>query len=260
MGSNKQVLRGKADCRAFLARNPFPHPYTIGFYYREKMRAIHEVTPGGEFPLVLELGGGQSGLTRKLFPNSSVLTLDADPAFGSAPCNREPGVRFVCGDAEQLPFADESFDAVTMFDVLEHIPDDRRAMAEAMRVVRPGAPILISTPNPQWRFPFYRALQPLCPAEAAVMAEWGHVRRGYSLGELEQLAGVRCERAFDFINSMTVLSHDIAFSRLPGPIRRAGCMLLWPLTWMGYVMHRGSTGGTETASCWRRQERETNAA
>ncbi|HXJ39075.1 MAG TPA: class I SAM-dependent methyltransferase [Bryobacteraceae bacterium] len=246
---------GKAERGAFLQRNPFPKPYTLGFYYREKMRAIHQVTPGEEFARVLELGGGQSGLTRLLFPNSAILTLDADAAFGHAPCNLQPDVRFVCGDAEHLPFADESFDAVTMFDVLEHIPNDHRAMAEAMRVVRTGGPVLISTPNPNWRFPFYRVMQPLCPAEAAVMSEWGHVRRGYSLTQLQQLAGVGCEAAADFINKMTVLSHDIAFSRLPGAIRRLSCMLLWPLTWMGYALHRRSTWGTETASCWRKQGR-----
>jgi ubiquinone/menaquinone biosynthesis C-methylase UbiE len=40
--------------------------------------------------------------------------------------------------AEELPFADESFDAVTSYDVLEHVVDPFRALAEVARVLRPG--------------------------------------------------------------------------------------------------------------------------
>jgi SAM-dependent methyltransferase len=258
--SKSKAAKGKAARSFFLRQNPFPRPFTIGFYYREKMRAIHAITPEGEFSRVLELGGGQSGLTRSLFPNSTILNMDANLTHGYDPHNRQTDVRFICGNAERLPFDDESFDAVTMFDVLEHIPDDRRAVEEAVRVVRQGGAILISTPNPNWRFPFYKAFEPLCPAEAAVMSEWGHVRRGYSLPELRRLFGVPCEANADFINRATVVSHDLAFSKLPGAVRRLGCMLLWPLTWAGYALHGSTTAGTETASCWRKQGIESRGA
>lgn len=257
MASSNQLSKGKAARNLFLSRNPFPRRFTIGFYYREKMRAIHAVTPEGEFSNVLELGGGQSGLTRLLFPNSRILNVDADPAHGHAACNQQGGVDFICSNAEKLPFSDESFDAVTMFDVLEHVPDDRGAVAEALRVLRSGGVILISAPNPNWRFPYYGALKPLCPGEQDVMAEWGHVRRGYSVAELQELLKVPCEANHDFINKATVLSHDIAFSRLPGALRRLGCMLLWPLTWTGYALQNSTTMGTETASCWRKQGRRS---
>jgi SAM-dependent methyltransferase len=223
------------------------------------MRAIHTVTPEGEFSRVLELGGGQSGLTHLLFPNSTILNVDADPSHGKAPCNQQPDVRFVCTNAERLPFPDESFDAVTMFDVLEHVPDDRSAVSEALRVLRPGGVILLSAPNPNWRFPYYGALKPLCPGEGDVMAEWGHVRRGYSLPELQNLVGFPCEANADFINKATVIAHDFAFSKLPGALRRLGCMLLWPLTWAGYALQTSKTPGTETASCWRKQARPSHA-
>ena len=39
----------------FLARNPFPRPWTLGFFYREKMRAIHQVVPDESLPDVLEV-------------------------------------------------------------------------------------------------------------------------------------------------------------------------------------------------------------
>jgi len=50
------------------------------------------------------------------------------------------------GDALHLPFADDSFDVVTMFDVLEHLSDDSRALGEVRRVLRPGGALVLSVP------------------------------------------------------------------------------------------------------------------
>jgi SAM-dependent methyltransferase len=56
----------------------------------------------------------------------------------------------VCGSATQLPFADETFDVVSAFDVVEHCADDARAVAELVRVLTPGGRMLISVPAYQW--------------------------------------------------------------------------------------------------------------
>ena len=71
----------KRPLRAFLAMNPFPHPMTEGFFYREKMRAIHRVAPDAPFTRILEVGGGRSGLTRMLYPDATVVNLDMDPTL-----------------------------------------------------------------------------------------------------------------------------------------------------------------------------------
>ena len=123
----------KESRRAFLQRNPFVCPRTLGFFYREKMRAIHQIAPDLPFADILEVGGGQSGLTRLLYPRAQVVNLDLDPSFADAPCNSGEGVRFVCGDATALVFPDGSFDAVTMFDLLEHVPEHERAISEVFR-------------------------------------------------------------------------------------------------------------------------------
>ena len=241
----------KTPLSTFLALNPFPHPYTLGFFYREKMRAIHQVAPDRPFEQILEVGGGQSGLTALLYPRAQVTNLDNNPEYADAPCNRQDRVRFVCGDATNLPFEKNAFEMVNMFDVLEHIPDHEQAAAEARRVLRPGGFLLISAPNDNWRFPYYNFLKPVCPPEEEMFNEWGHVRRGYSLSQLERLFGLSLREHATFITPMTVLCHDIAWSRLPRLLRIGLCTAISPITWLGYALHNGTHPGTETASAWQ---------
>jgi SAM-dependent methyltransferase len=244
----------KTPLADFLSCNPFPHPLTQGFFYREKMHAIHRITPDKAIKDILEVGGGQSGLTALLFPQAQVTNLDLNPEYAQAPCNQQKRVHFVCGDATALPFASESFDAVTMFDLLEHVPDDKKAVSEALRVLRPGGFLLISTPNENWRFPYYKFMKPICPSEAEVMGEWGHVRRGYTLAELKVLINLPCQGYATFINPLTVLGHDIAFSRLSHRQRQLLCTMLSPVTWLSYYLHKPQAIGTETASAWQKGE------
>jgi SAM-dependent methyltransferase len=56
----------------------------------------------------------------------------------------------VQGDALALPFADGAFDRIIAAEVLEHIPDDRTAIAELARVLAPGGRIAVTVPA---RFP-----------------------------------------------------------------------------------------------------------
>jgi SAM-dependent methyltransferase len=247
VGSNHKAARGR-----FLNQNPFPGPLTDGLFYREKMRAIHRIAPDLPFRRILEVGGGRSGLTALLYPNAEVVNLDFDPSHATAPCNRQDRVRFVCADATKLPFAPATFDAVTMFDLLEHVPAHEQVAAEAWRVLRPDGYILVSTPNDHWRFPYYRFMRPFCPTDIAMMAEWGHVRRGYALHELAQLFGRSPEATSTFINAMTALCHDVSFSKLKRGPRKLVHLAISPLTALGYGLHRSTTKGTETTAAWRK--------
>ena len=51
------------------------------------------------------------------------------------------------GDALALPFADAEFDRVVAAEVLEHIPADIQAIAELVRVLRPGGTLAVSVPR-----------------------------------------------------------------------------------------------------------------
>ena len=53
----------------------------------------------------------------------------------------------VQGDAQGLPFANESFDIVVSCETIEHVPDVKRALREMWRVTRPGGKLFLTTPN-----------------------------------------------------------------------------------------------------------------
>jgi len=96
-------------------------------------------------------------------------------AAGEVPDGADADVKQ--GDALQLPFADGEFDRVVAAEVLEHIPDDRRAIDELARVLRPGGRLAVTVPS---RFP-----ERVCWALSREYheVEGGHVRI-YSAGEL----------------------------------------------------------------------------
>jgi len=241
---------GRRSGRAFLAKNPFPHPRTEGFYFREKMRAIHRVAPHDDVRTALEVGGGGSGLTRALFPKAHVVSMDLETDSRWLQPNGPSG--FVAADARRLPFGDQVFDCVTFFDVLEHVEEDGLAVQEAMRVLRPGGSLLVTAPNASWRFPFHSRLRAVCPTDTEVMAEWGHVRRGYADEDLERLVGLPAVDRATFLNPVTVISHDLGFSHLPGRVRRTLIAALKPVVLPAYLVHRPHWRGTETAWWWRK--------
>ena len=76
----------------------------------------------------------------------------------------------VLGVGEQLPFAADSFDLIRSNEVIEHVTDDRAAVAEMARVTRPGGRIVIFAPNRwypveqhgvYWRGEYYFGNKPL---------------------------------------------------------------------------------------------------
>jgi SAM-dependent methyltransferase len=64
----------------------------------------------------------------------------------SGPDGPRPAV-IVCAAGENLPYPDETFDVVLSNEVIEHVQDDRAAVAEMARVLKPGGRVLIFCPN-----------------------------------------------------------------------------------------------------------------
>jgi SAM-dependent methyltransferase len=72
-------------------------------------------------------------------------TIGAMVEAAEVPSDEEAGV--VQADALRLPFLDSSFDRIIASEVLEHIDEDRTAMSELARVLRPGGTIAVTVPR-----------------------------------------------------------------------------------------------------------------
>jgi 2-polyprenyl-3-methyl-5-hydroxy-6-metoxy-1,4-benzoquinol methylase len=73
--------------------------------------------------------------------------IDLSPKAIDVARRTHPSVEFVQLTDTALPFADQSFDVVTAFQVIEHVEDTGPFLREIKRVLRPGGSALITTPN-----------------------------------------------------------------------------------------------------------------
>lgn len=66
-----------------------------------------------------------------------------------AACNKARGrnLNVICASLETANLASESFDLVTCYDVIEHVPSPSRALEEIVRITKPGGLVIVKTPN-----------------------------------------------------------------------------------------------------------------
>ncbi len=101
---------------------------------------------------IVELGCGAARLARDLlarWPGSRVTGLEVDERqHARNQASPQPGLRFVAGGAQAIPFPDASFDLALMLKSLHHVPLPLldQALREAARVLRPGGHLYVSEP------------------------------------------------------------------------------------------------------------------
>lgn len=98
--------------------------------------------------VVLEAGCGEGyGADLLAEVAAHVIGLDYDAATVAHVRARYPRVDIRHGNLVDLPLADASVDVVVNFQVIEHLWDQEKFIAECLRVLRPGGQLLVSTPN-----------------------------------------------------------------------------------------------------------------
>jgi SAM-dependent methyltransferase len=102
---------------------------------------------------VLDVGCGSGVVTRaiaqRVGPGGTVVGIDSSPALVALAreyadaAQRGTRIEWRVGDCRALPFADASFDAVIAATVLAHVPGAEAAVAEMVRVTRPGGRVAV---------------------------------------------------------------------------------------------------------------------
>ncbi|HVC82500.1 MAG TPA: methyltransferase domain-containing protein [Chloroflexota bacterium] len=107
-------------------------------------RALRLLPPGSR---VLDVGCAFGYGTRLIARAHEVHGVDASPAFIARACRAAPAIPFTLAPAEALPYPDNSFDAVVLLDVLEHVRREGPVLKEVHRVLRPGGVLVLSVPH-----------------------------------------------------------------------------------------------------------------
>ncbi len=111
---------------------------------------------------VLEIGSGAGRFIRSLkkyYPSLNCYGGDLDDDNIEFAKKLNDGVTYTAFNAESMPFEDEMFDAVMLFDVLEHVekPDD--LISEIMRILKKGGKVHFYVPCEKNSFMFYWKLK-----------------------------------------------------------------------------------------------------
>jgi ArsR family transcriptional regulator len=134
---------------------------------------------------VLDVGSGDGAIAQMLAPRcKSITCLDRSEKMldaARARLHEATNVRFALGDVNELPFDEQRFDEVLLFNVLSYAHKPARAIAEAARVLRPGGKIACVT---------------LAEHDDELVATYRHVNLGFSaaaLGKMLRAAGLEVD-------------------------------------------------------------------
>lgn len=137
---------------------------------------------------------------------------------------------FVAGDLCALPFPDNSFEVIVCSDVIEHIPDDRKALREMARVLRPEGKLVLTTTGNN---PFTKNL----------IETFEHCKAGYDEEDFRRLiegtglALVKVRPLFSILGKAAWLAN-----RRLSKHKKLSALLFYPLFWLHLAEYAARVG------------------
>lgn len=186
---------------------------SVGYHKLIDDQAAELVRRVGEGKRVLEVGCG-TGLVLERITHFAKQAKGIDLSPGMLEHATARGLNVCEADCTKLPFEDASFDVACSFKVLAHVPDFDAALAEMVRVVRPGGHIVIDIYNRRsLRYAIKRLFGPR--KTSAAFDESAIGTRFWNLAEakmhlpdktrLVDVAGIRVATAHPIVNRLPIL-------------------------------------------------------
>lgn len=135
-------------------------------------------------------------------------------------------------DIYHLPYADNSFDAVILSEILEHLDDDVAGLREVYRVLKPGGVVAITVPHANYPFswdPINKTLETLFGThiqQGIFAGIWANHVRLYTQPELRQAvedAGFRVEEERSFTHHSFPFIHNLVYG-IGKPLLESGVL------------------------------------
>ena len=117
--------------------------------WRRLATAALQAGPGDS---VLDVAAGTGASSAVLARTGAKVTaLDISPGMLAMGRQHHPGINYVVGDAGSMPFADATFDAVTVSFGLRNMSDPQQVLTELTRVTKPGGRLVVcELSTPPW--------------------------------------------------------------------------------------------------------------
>lgn len=126
---------------------------------------------------ILEVGAGTGGNLVMLSRHGQVSAMEMDARARELATQKTDGAFLILAGScpDDIPFQDEAFDLICMFDVLEHIDQDVATLAELRKRLAPGGRLLVTVPAYRWLWSSHDVFL--------------HHKRRYTGGRLRQVFG-----------------------------------------------------------------------
>jgi ubiquinone/menaquinone biosynthesis C-methylase UbiE len=163
----------------------------------------------GENMLILDVGCGPGYVSAGAKERGAVpMGLDFCQQMIEIAKRKSPGIEFCEGDAQNLPFADATFDRVVSGFALLHLATPERACAEACRVLKPGGKFAFTTSAKLEENPFIKLVEDAIRAHAKYTSVALRSPPHYLFDNREEFRSVLERAGFDGA-SMTFKLHTI---------------------------------------------------
>jgi SAM-dependent methyltransferase len=215
-------------------------PISTDFHAQEAQRNLHVLLPHASAGRLLDIGCS-TGLFLKAAKERGWAGQGLEYSPDSSRIAREVhGMDVKTGELKAGTYPPSSFDIVTLWDVIEHVPDPAATLAQVSGILAAGGLLVMKTPNADGLYP--RASLPFAKA----LGFWGHAEPPghlyqFSVSTLTRLAE---QAGFDVV---AVQHQRIPLTYSFGPLRTWLRSLKWavycaafvPLAWLGPFVRLG---------------------